>query len=213
VSAIQHTRPVSARSSTLDLNRSLETFCHALHGPLCCAVTKPLECPMPPNVTAEATASPSADDKKWKMVDARIRRRGSTPDSLIEVLHSIQEAFGYLELDVLEYVANALGVPLSRVYGVATFYSLFTLKPQGEHTLTVCSGTACYINSATAIFDHLRERLGVKPGETTKDGNLSLLSVRCLSACGMAPAVVLDDVLHGMITPESIDVLLEEIGS
>jgi len=100
-------------------------------------------------MTTAVTDAPPTDDKKWKMIDARIRRRGRTPDALIEVLHSVQEAFGFLETDVLQYVSEALGVPPSRVYGVATFYSLFTLKPQGEHTVVVCTGTACYINQSS----------------------------------------------------------------
>jgi len=150
---------------------------------------------MPPTVTETPTAAPMSDDKKWKMIDARIRRRGNSPDALIEVLHAVQEAFGYLEPDVLEYVGNALGVPLSRVYGVATFYSLFMLKPQGAHTVVVCTGTACYI----------------KPGETTEDRNVSLLNARCLGACSLAPAVVIDGSVHGRCTPETVDLLLKEL--
>lgn len=156
-------------------------------------------------VTAEATT----DDKKWKMIDARIRRRGNSPDSLIEVLHAVQEAFGYLEPDVLAYVGNALGVPPSRVYGVATFYSLFMLKPQGEHTVIVCTGTACYINHASALLSRVHDRLDIKPGETSHDGLVSLLNARCLGACSMAPAVVVDGAVHGRVTPEGLDLLLE----
>ena len=148
-------------------------------------------------VAAEATT----DEKKWKMIDARIRRRGNSPDALIEVLHAVQEAFGYLEPDVLEYVGNALGVPPSRVYGVATFYSLFMLKPQGEHTCIVCTGTACYINHATALLDRIHERLGIRPGETSADGTVSLLTARCLGACSMAPAMVVDGSVQGRIDP------------
>jgi bidirectional [NiFe] hydrogenase diaphorase subunit len=156
-------------------------------------------------VAAEATT----DEKKWKMIDARIRRRGNSPDSLIEVLHAVQEAFGYLEPDVLEYVGNALGVPPSRVYGVATFYSLFMLKPQGEHTVIVCTGTACYINHASALLGRMHDRLGIKPGETSEDGQVSLLTARCLGACSMAPAMVVDGNVQGRVEPEGIDRILE----
>ena len=114
--------------------------------------------------TAAPAVTTTADDKKWKMIDARIRRRGNSPDALIEVLHAVQEAFGYLEPDVLAYVGNALGVPPSRVYGVATFYSLFMLKPQGEHTVIVCTGTACYINHAAALLEPDSRPVGHKAG-------------------------------------------------
>jgi bidirectional [NiFe] hydrogenase diaphorase subunit len=149
-----------------------------------------------------------ADEKKWKMIDARIRRRGRAPDSLIEVLHSVQEAFGYLEPEVLAYVGDALGVPLSRVYGVATFYSLFTLKPQGAHTVVVCTGTACYINQASALLARLHDLLKIAPGETSADRAVSLLSARCVGACSMAPAVVVDGDVRGHLTPAGMDELV-----
>ena len=93
-----------------------------------------------------------SDDKRWKIVETRMRRLGDRPPALIEALHAAQEAFGYLDTDALNYVGDTLGVPHSRVFGVATFYSFFTLKPQGEHTCVVCTGTACYINGAKDIL-------------------------------------------------------------
>ena len=99
-------------------------------------------------------AKPQApsDDKRWKIVETRMRRMGDRPQALIEALHAAQEAFGFLDTDALQFVGDTLGVPHSRVYGVATFYSYFTLKPQGEHTCVVCTGTACYINGAKEII-------------------------------------------------------------
>ena len=150
--------------------------------------------------------SPQApsDDKRWRIVDTRMRRLGYQPESLIEVLHSAQEAFGYLDDETLEYVGRSLGVPPSRTYGVATFYSYFTLKPQGEHTCVVCTGTACYINGAKGILARLAKDLDLKPGDTTEDSKLSLLTARCLGACSLAPAVVLDDNTHGKATADSV---------
>lgn len=145
-----------------------------------------------------------SDDKRWRIVDTRMRRLGYKPDSLIEVLHSAQEAFGYLDDETLAYVGESLGVPPSRTYGVATFYSYFTLKPQGEHTCVVCTGTACYINGAKGILARLANDLGLKPGATTQDGKLSLLTARCLGACSLAPAVVFDDNTHGKSTADSV---------
>ncbi len=97
--------------------------------------------------------APPNDDKRWKIVATRMRRLGDRPEALIEALHAAQEAFGFLDDDALEFVGDTLGVPHSRVFGVATFYSFFTLKPQGDHTCVVCTGTACYINGAGDIID------------------------------------------------------------
>ena len=108
--------------------------------------------------------APPSDDKRWKIVETRMRRMGDRPAALIEALHSAQEAFGYLDDDALNYVGDTLGVPHSRVYGVATFYSFFTLKPQGEHTCVVCLGTACYVKGATRILTTVEERTGIKAG-------------------------------------------------
>lgn len=138
-----------------------------------------------------------------------MRRLGHRPDGLIEVLHTAQEVFGYLDDDALLYIGQCLGVPPSQVFGVATFYSHFMLKPQGLHTCVVCTGTACYINGATAVLDEVRRRLGVEPGGTTADGKVSVLKARCLGACSLAPAVVVDDEVHGKANPAEVADLLE----
>jgi bidirectional [NiFe] hydrogenase diaphorase subunit len=148
-------------------------------------------------------AAPSTD-KRWKIVDAAMRRNGHRPDGLIESLHAAQDAFGYLDEGALRYVASSLGVPLSKVYGVATFYHIFTLKPQGRHTCVVCMGTACYIRGAPALMEAARAGTGVKPGETTEDGRVSLLDARCLGSCGLAPAVVLDGEVHGKVSSDDL---------
>jgi bidirectional [NiFe] hydrogenase diaphorase subunit len=155
-------------------------------------------------------AAPS-DDKRWRQVDVRMRRLGYRPDGLIEVLHTAQEVFGYLDDEALSYVGESLGVPPSKVYGVATFYSYFTLKPQGLHTCVVCTGTACYINGARALLAAIGKQLGVEPGGTTPDDKLSLLKARCLGACSMAPAVVIDGQVHGRVAPGELVSLLEDL--
>ena len=134
---------------------------------------------------------PSAD-KRWRLVEATVRRHGSAGHSLIEVLHTAQESFGYLDETALRYVAAALHLPLSKVYGVATFYQFFTLKPQGAHNCVVCMGTACYIKGAPDLLEAIGEKYGLKPGQTTADKQLSLLTARCVGSCGIAPAVVFD---------------------
>lgn len=141
-------------------------------------------------------------DNRWKLVEAAMRRHGHRAHSLIETLHAAQESYGYLEPEVLRRIAKALRVPLSKVHGVATFYNLFTLKPQGAHTCVVCTGTACYIKGAGALMESIERELGVADGETTADGQLSLLTARCFGSCGLAPAAVLDGEVLGRLTPE-----------
>src|SRR5271165_2793971 len=148
-------------------------------------------------------AAPS-QDKRWKIVDATMRRVGQHPRGLIETLHTVQEAFGYLDEKALRYVALALRVPLSRAYGVATFYHFFTLKPAGEHTCVICMGTACYIKGAQQLLDAVQHDLGIGPGETTADKKVSLLTARCLGSCGLAPAVVYDQEVAGKVGTPAI---------
>ena len=147
--------------------------------------------------------SPS-QDKRWKIVDATMRRVGQHSRGLIETLHTVQEAFGYLDETALRYVAVSLRVPLSRAYGVATFYHFFTLKLAGEHTCVICLGTACYIKGAPQLVDTVKRDLGIAPGSTTADGKVSVLSARCLGSCGLAPAVVYDSEVAGKVTPEQL---------
>ena len=150
-----------------------------------------------------------SDDKRWKIVETRMRRHGDRPQALIEALHAAQEAFGFLDTDALGYIGDTLGVPHSRVYGVATFYAFFTLKPQGEHTCVVCTGTACYINGAKEILAGLDRQLGVKPRETTTDGKVSLLTARCIGACSLAPAVIVDGDISGKVKADDLVAQLE----
>ncbi len=142
-----------------------------------------------------------SDDKRWKIVEATARRHGREPHALIETLHTVQECFGYLDDTALKFVAFTLRVPLSRVYGAATFYHFFTLKPKGKHTCVVCTGTACYIKGAPALLNAIEGAYGIKPGETTEDNELSVLTARCLGSCGLAPAAVMDGQVLGKIGP------------
>jgi bidirectional [NiFe] hydrogenase diaphorase subunit len=141
-----------------------------------------------------------SDDKRWRIVNATMRRHGHQRHALIETLHTVQESFGYLEKSALRYVAASLRVPLSRVYGVATFYHFFNLKPQGKHACVLCMGTACYIKGAASLIAAVKETARIQPGETTQDGKLSLLSARCLGSCGLAPAGVFDGEVAGNLT-------------
>lgn len=153
-----------------------------------------------------------SDDRRWRVVRATMRRHGHQPDALIETLHTVQESFGFLDETALRYVSEALRVPLSQVYGVATFYHFFTLQPQGEHVCVVCMGTACYIKGAANILNAIEHTHHVKDGETTDDSKLSLLTARCLGACGIAPAVVVDgDVMGKMDKNETLEQIRRKI--
>jgi bidirectional [NiFe] hydrogenase diaphorase subunit len=149
-------------------------------------------------------------DKRFQILDVTMKQHQHQPDSLIEVLHKAQDLFGYLDTDVLWYVARGLRLPPSRVYGVATFYHLFSLKRQGEHTCVVCLGTACFVNGAGRLLETIEQLAHLHPGETTKDGKLSLRTARCIGACGIALAVVYDKTTAGKQTAETVTHHLKE---
>ncbi|HHY54685.1 MAG TPA: bidirectional hydrogenase complex protein HoxE [Chloroflexi bacterium] len=142
-------------------------------------------------------------DPRFNLIDRTLKRFSFQQDALIEVLHTAQEAFGYLSDDLLIYVAHQLKLPLSWVYGVATFYHFFTLTPQGQHNCIVCMGTACYVKRAAEIVAALQQEFQVAAGGTTADGRLSLSTARCLGSCGLAPVLVLDGEVLPRETPES----------
>ncbi len=152
---------------------------------------------------------PPSDDKRYKLIDATMRRNGYKPQALIETLHTVQETFGYIDEQALVYAATALKVPLSQAMGVATFYHFFNMKPPGEHTCTICTGTACYIKGVPGLLEAIDRVAHVKTGETTADGKVSLLAARCLGACGLAPVAVFDGEVVGGLTPER---MAERIG-
>lgn len=153
---------------------------------------------------------PPTDDKRWRFVQAAMRRNGFRRSALIETLHAVQEAFGFLDESALRYVANSLRVPLSQVYGVSTFYHLFSLKPAGVHSCIVCTGTACYIKGSPKLLAQIDRDFAIKPGNTTADGQLSLLTARCVGACGLAPVAVYDGNVLGSQTPEKVKAMLGE---
>ena len=169
--------------------------------------------------TTEATASdaahPSGDDR-FALVDKHLKRVRYEQDQLIETLHVAQDVFGYLDNDVLMYVARALRLPPSTVYGVSTFYHLFTFEAPGDHTCMVCTGTACFVKGADDIVSAVSEAYEVTPGTTTEDRSLTLTTARCVGSCGLAPVVVLDGAVLGQLAPadvlESVSSVLGEEG-
>lgn len=152
--------------------------------------------------TTPSKPHPSGDNR-FKLLDRAITKHQGRGDALIEVLHAAQGIFGFLENDLLIYIARALRLPLSRVYGVATFYHFFTLKPKGKHTFVLCTGTACYVKGANKIQQAVEQCCHIKFGQTTPDNKISLISARCVGSCGIAPVAVLDGKVAGKLTPES----------
>lgn len=151
-----------------------------------------------------------ADKEKYAQLDAFIESLPSTNGELIRVLHTAQGIFGYLPKEVQIYVAKKLNVPVSKVYGVVSFYSFFTMKPKGEYDISVCMGTACYVRGAEAVLEELKKRLGIDVGGTTPDGKFSLRTLRCVGACGLAPVMMIGDKVYGRVTPDMVPEILAE---
>jgi len=139
-----------------------------------------------------------------------IEHHAETKGALIPVMQKAQAIYGYLPIEVQAIIANGLKIPLEEVYGVATFYSQFTLSPKGEHQISVCMGTACYVKGAGLILDKIVDILGIKSGECTPDGKFSLDGVRCIGACGLAPVMLIDDDVYGSLTPGDVEDILKK---
>lgn len=132
------------------------------------------------------------------------------PGGLIPVLEEAQVALEYIPISMQKRIASGLNLPLSRVYGVVTFYSFFTMTPRGKHTVRVCLGTACYVRGGKAIAETLQKALGINDGETTPDRMFTLETVRCLGACGLGPVVVVDEDIHGRLKPGKVKEVLSQ---
>ena len=150
-------------------------------------------------------------DNRFLVIDRHLKKVRFAQDQLIETLHIAQDVFGYLDEGVLTYVSRALRLPPSRVFGVATFYELFTFEPPGDHTCTVCTGTACFVKGADAIVDAVSDAYRVASGATTDDGCVTLKTARCLGSCGLAPIVLLDGEVIGKEDPDSVLAKLGEL--
>ena len=149
------------------------------------------------------TTHPSGDIR-FASLDQTLEHYHYEPTALIQVLHAAQHLFGYLSADVLRYVAGALKLPLSQVYGVVTFYHFFTMVPRGKHQILVCTGTSCHVRGSKTILERLEQQLGIKEGETTKDHLFSLNTARCIGACALAPAIAIGDDVYGKLSPDKI---------
>lgn len=149
-------------------------------------------------------------ENKLNQLKEVARSFNNEPGELINVLHKAQEIFGYLPAEVQEVVAKELNVSVAHVYGVVSFYSFFTMTPKGEHPISICLGTACYVRGAEKVLDEFRKLLNIQVGETTSDGKFSLACLRCVGACGLAPVVMVGDKVYGRLAPEGVKDILAE---
>ncbi len=141
----------------------------------------------------------AAENLLYRKLQAVIDERITLQNPLIEVLHAAQEIFGYLPMEVQDYIAREMDVPVAQIYGVVTFYNYFSMKPRGKHLINVCTGTACFVKGASRLIQMLEEELNVKLGETSKDGKFTLTSVRCVGACSLAPVFMIGEETYGRV--------------
>ncbi len=152
----------------------------------------------------------NTDNDKFALIDRIIERHQGQKGSLISILHQIQEVIGYLPEDVQAYVAQKLGIPLSEVYGVVSFYALFNTEPKGKYKISICLGTACYVKGSGEILSEFEKQLGIKVGQTTADGLFTLEGCRCLGACGLAPVLTVNDRVHGRLVPADVSSIIKK---
>ena len=147
------------------------------------------------------------DEQKRKLL-AVISELKDEKGALMPIMQHAQEIYGYLPIEVQKIIAEQTGIPMSKIYGVATFYSQFNLNPKGKYQISVCLGTACYVKGSGAILNKLEELLGITNGECTPDGRFSLDSCRCVGACGLAPVMMVNDEVYGRLVPDDIPGIL-----
>ncbi len=153
-------------------------------------------------LTAEQIAAKTAE------LEAYIAEQKDVQGALIPVMQKAQDLFGYLSFETMELISERLDVPVSEIYGVATFYALFSLTPKGDHVISVCTGTACYVKGAAAVLDEVKKQLGINSGETTPDGKFSIQDTRCLGCCGLAPVMVINNDVYGRLEPADVKDIL-----
>ncbi len=151
------------------------------------------------------------DEEKYKKIASVIEEYKDREGSLIQVLHIAQGIYGFLPLELQQFIAEGMDIPLSEVTGVSSFYSFFSTMPKGKYSIKVCLGTACYVRGGKKIVEKLKELLGIEIGETTEDGNFTLEVMRCIGACGLAPAMTINDKVYKQVNPDRLQSILAEL--
>jgi NADH-quinone oxidoreductase subunit E/NADP-reducing hydrogenase subunit HndA len=149
-------------------------------------------------------------EQDLKKIQEICAEHDNKPGELINILQKTQEHFGYLPAEVQEVVANELGIAVAKVYGVVTFYSFFTMIPQGRYPVSICTGTACYVRGADNVLQEFKRQLGIELGQTSDDGKFSLNGLRCVGACGLAPVVLVGDKTYGRVAPDDVKDIIAE---
>lgn len=149
-------------------------------------------------------------DECYEELKTYIDSLESQKGELISVLHKAQEIFGYLPVEVQEFVSKNMNISMSEIYGVITFYSFFTTEPKGEYPISICMGTACYVNGAEGVLNEFKRELGVKVGEVTRNGKFSIDVLRCVGACGMAPVVTIGSKTYGRVEADQVASIIKE---
>jgi NADH:ubiquinone oxidoreductase subunit E len=155
------------------------------------------------------------DDKLIELKDfiASLKDQPHLESQLIAILHKAQHLYGYLPRNIMDEIALEMSVPSAHIWGVATFYHYFNLSPQGKHTISMCLGTACYVKGASQVMEAIKKHLVINVGEVTSDGLFSMQPARCLGACGLAPVMMIDEKIHGELTPQKAIEVIEEYRS
>lgn len=146
-------------------------------------------------------------EQEQELLELIVKLKGQ-PGALMPILQGAQSIYGYLPIEVMENISLETNIPLEEIYGVATFYSQFTLTPKGQYKVSVCMGTACYVKGSGDVLDRLVQRLGIKSGECTEDGRFSLEACRCIGACGLAPVITINDEVYGRLVADDVDTIL-----
>ena len=157
--------------------------------------------------TANTFKGTPAQERELKAV---IKKHRDVQGCLMPILQEAQGIYGYLPIEVQTMIADGLGISLSEVYGVATFYSQFSLTPKGEHRISVCLGTACYVKGADKVLEAVEKHLGIKSGETTPDGKFTIQDTRCLGCCGLAPVMTINEDVYGRLVPGNVKGILDK---
>ena len=160
-------------------------------------------------MSAEKTTIPfngtkEQEEQLLKVIAAHKGQKGA----LMPVLQQAQEIYGYLPIEVQQIISDEMQIPMSKIFGVVTFYSFYSLQPKGKYKISVCLGTACYVKGSGQVYDKLQQVLGIAGGECTPDGKFSLEACRCVGACGLAPVMMINDDVHGRLTPDSVESIL-----
>ena len=158
----------------------------------------------------KALAADEDEEQKLEQISNVINLYGGKRDSLIQILHLAQEIYGYLPLGVQKFISEEMDIPVAEVSGVVTFYSIFATKPRGEHTIRVCMGTACYVRGGKKLIERLQELLGIELGDTTSDKKFSFEIARCIGACGLAPAMMIDEKVYKQVNPNQLESILAQ---